>query len=122
MAAKYAKVVATGRSDYPNQINNVLAFPGIFKGALEVGATQITKGMKLAAANALAKVVGDDVAFDHVIPSVFDQRVAPSVAEAVSKAARVGRRPATAPLTGAYVSTGYILGLWDAPDLYPALT
>ncbi len=88
MAAKYAKVVATGRSDYPNQINNVLAFPGIFKGALEVGATQITKGMKLAAANALAKVVGDDVAFDHVIPSVFDQRVAPSVAEAVSKAAR----------------------------------
>jgi len=88
MAAKYAKVVATGRSDYPNQINNVLVFPGIFKGALEVGATQITKGMKLAAANALAKVVGDDVAFDHVIPSVFDQRVAPTVAEAVSKAAR----------------------------------
>jgi malate dehydrogenase (oxaloacetate-decarboxylating) len=88
MAAKYAKVVATGRSDYPNQINNVLVFPGIFKGALEVGATQITKGMKLAAANALAKVVGDDLAFDHVIPSVFDQRVAPSVAEAVSKAAR----------------------------------
>ncbi|MCZ3389169.1 MAG: NADP-dependent malic enzyme [Actinomycetia bacterium] len=88
MAARYAKVVATGRSDFPNQINNVLAFPGIFKGALEVGATQITKGMKLAAANALAKVVGDDVAFDHVIPSVFDQRVAPSVAEAVSKAAR----------------------------------
>ena len=88
MAARYARVVATGRSDFPNQINNVLAFPGIFKGALEVGATQITKGMKLAAANALAKVVGDDVAFDHVIPSVFDQRVAPSVAEAVSKAAR----------------------------------
>ncbi len=56
MAAKYAKVVATGRSDYPNQINNVLAFPGIFKGALEVGATQITKGMKLAAANALAEL------------------------------------------------------------------
>ncbi len=87
-ATRYARVVATGRSDFPNQINNVLAFPGIFKGALEVGATQITKGMKLAAANALAKVVGDDVAFDHVIPSVFDQRVAPSVAEAVSKAAR----------------------------------
>ncbi len=90
MAAKYAKVVATGRSDYPNQINNVLAFPGIFKGALEVGATQITKGMKLAAAKALADVVGDDVATDHVIPSVFDQRVSPSVAEAVAKAAREG--------------------------------
>ncbi len=88
VAAKYAKVVATGRSDYPNQINNVLAFPGIFKGALEVGATQITKGMKLAAAKALADVVGDDVATDHVIPSVFDQRVSPSVAEAVAKAAR----------------------------------
>jgi malate dehydrogenase (oxaloacetate-decarboxylating) len=88
MAMKYAKVVATGRSDYPNQINNVLAFPGIFKGALEVGATQITKGMKLAAAKALADVVGDDVAVDHVIPSVFDQRVSPAVAEAVAKAAR----------------------------------
>ena len=88
VATKYAKIVATGRSDFPNQINNVLAFPGIFKGALEVGATQITKGMKLAAAKALAGVVGDDVAVDHVIPSVFDQRVAPSVAEAVAKAAR----------------------------------
>jgi malate dehydrogenase (oxaloacetate-decarboxylating) len=88
MAMKYAKVVATGRSDYPNQINNVLAFPGVFKGALEVGATRITKGMKLAAAKALADVVGDDVAVDHVIPSVFDQRVSPSVAEAVAKAAR----------------------------------
>ena len=88
MAMKYAKVVATGRSDYPNQINNVLAFPGVFKGALEVGATRITKGMKLAAAKALAEVVGDDVAVDHVIPSVFDQRVSPSVAEAVAKAAR----------------------------------
>jgi malate dehydrogenase (oxaloacetate-decarboxylating) len=88
VAIKYARVVATGRSDYPNQINNVLAFPGIFKGALEVGATEITKGMKLAAADALAKVVGDDLAADHVIPSVFDQRVSPSVAEAVGKAAR----------------------------------
>jgi malate dehydrogenase (oxaloacetate-decarboxylating) len=88
VAARYAKVVATGRSDYPNQINNVLAFPGIFKGALEVGATRITKGMKLAAAEALAQVVGDDVAVDHVIPSVFDQRVAPAVAKAVAKAAR----------------------------------
>ncbi len=81
-------MVATGRSDYPNQINNVLVFPGIFKGALEVGATQITKGMKLAAAKALAGVVGDDLDVDHLIPSVFDQRVSPSVAEAVAKAAR----------------------------------
>ena len=88
VARRHAKVVATGRSDYPNQINNVLAFPGIFKGALEAGATEITKGMKLAAADALAKVVGDDLAHDHVIPSVFDQRVSPSVAEAVGKAAR----------------------------------
>ena len=88
VAARHAKVVATGRSDYPNQINNVLVFPGIFKGALEVGATEITKGMKLAAADALAKVVGDDLAPDHVIPSVFDQRVSPTVAEAVGKAAR----------------------------------
>ena len=84
----FVRVMATGRSDYPNQINNVLVFPGIFKGALEVGATEITKGMKLAAADALAKVVGDDLAFDHVIPSVFDKRVSPSVAEAVGKAAR----------------------------------
>ena len=89
VAARHATVVATGRSDYPNQINNVLVFPGIFKGALEAGATQITEGMKLAAADALAKVVGDDLAADHVIPSVFDQRVSPSVAEAVAKAARV---------------------------------
>ena len=89
VAARHATVVATGRSDYPNQINNVLVFPGIFKGALEAGATQITEGMKLAAADALAKVVGDDLAPDHVIPSVFDQRVSPSVAEAVAKAARV---------------------------------
>jgi malate dehydrogenase (oxaloacetate-decarboxylating) len=88
VATRHAKVVATGRSDYPNQINNVLVFPGIFKGALEVGATDITKRMKLAAADALAKVVGDDLAPDHVIPSVFDQRVSPSVAEAVGKAAR----------------------------------
>jgi malate dehydrogenase (oxaloacetate-decarboxylating) len=88
VAMRHARVVATGRSDYPNQINNVLVFPGIFKGALEVGATEITKGMKLAAADALARVVGEDLAPDHVIPSVFDQRVSPSVAEAVGKAAR----------------------------------
>ncbi len=88
VAARHARVVATGRSDYPNQINNVLAFPGIFKGALDTGSTRITPRMKLAAAEALMKVVGDDVAEEYVIPSVFDQRVAPEVAEAVAKAAR----------------------------------
>ena len=88
VAHKHARVVGTGRSDYPNQINNVLAFPGIFKGALDTGSTRVTPGMKLAAARALAKVVGDDVSEEYVIPSVFDQRVAPEVAEAVAKAAR----------------------------------
>jgi malate dehydrogenase (oxaloacetate-decarboxylating) len=88
VAHRHARVVATGRSDYPNQINNVLAFPGIFKGALDTGSTRITPGMKLAAAEALVKVVGDDVSEAYVIPSVFDQRVAPEVAEAVAKAAR----------------------------------
>ena len=67
--------MATGRSDYPNQINNVLAFPGIFRGAFDVHATAITEGMKLAAANALADLVGDDLSEDLVIPSPFDPRV-----------------------------------------------
>jgi malate dehydrogenase (oxaloacetate-decarboxylating) len=84
-----ASVVATGRSDFPNQINNVLAFPGVFAGAMRVRATRITEGMKLAAAQALADVVGDDLAADCVIPSVFDARVAPAVADAVAGAARV---------------------------------
>jgi malate dehydrogenase (oxaloacetate-decarboxylating) len=88
VAAKYAAVVATGRSDYPNQINNVLAFPGIFRGALDVRARSITEGMKLAAAEALAAVVADELRPDHIIPSPFDTRVAPAVAAAVSAAAR----------------------------------
>ncbi|MCW2586075.1 MAG: hypothetical protein JWN55_1591 [Frankiales bacterium] len=83
-----ARVVATGRSDFPNQINNVLAFPGVFKGAMEVRATRITEGMKQAAAVALASVVGDDLSEECVIPSVFDARVAPAVAAAVAEAAR----------------------------------
>ena len=86
--AEGAAVVATGRSDFPNQINNVLAFPGVFRGALEVRATTITEGMKLAASEALAGVVGDDLSADCVIPSVFDPRVAPAVAEAVAATAR----------------------------------
>jgi malate dehydrogenase (oxaloacetate-decarboxylating) len=83
-----AGVVATGRSDFPNQINNVLAFPGVFRGALEVRASRITEGMKLAASEALAAVVGDDVSAEYVIPSVFDPRVAPAVAAAVAATAR----------------------------------
>jgi malate dehydrogenase (oxaloacetate-decarboxylating) len=88
VARRYARVVATGRSDFPNQINNVLAFPGVFKGALSVRASRITAGMKLAAAQALADVVGDRLDEDHVIPSVFDPLVATTVAAAVSAAAR----------------------------------
>ena len=84
-----ARVVATGRSDFPNQINNVLAFPGVFQGAMSVRATRITEGMKLAASEALAAVVDDDaLTADCVIPSVFDERVAPAVAAAVAAAAR----------------------------------
>jgi malate dehydrogenase (oxaloacetate-decarboxylating) len=88
VARRYAKVVATGRSDFPNQINNVLAFPGVFRGALDVRASAITEHMKLAAASALCDVVGDDVSAEYVIPSVFDPRVGPSVAAAVAEAAR----------------------------------
>ncbi|WP_130796933.1 NAD(P)-dependent malic enzyme [Streptomyces otsuchiensis] len=88
IAARYASVVATGRSDYPNQINNVLAFPGIFEGALRVRASRITESMKLAAAEALAAVIADELSPTHVIPSPFDARVAPAVAAAVAAAAR----------------------------------
>jgi malate dehydrogenase (oxaloacetate-decarboxylating) len=83
-----AAVIGTGRSDYPNQINNVLVFPGVFRGALDVRATAITKEMELAAAHALAAVVEPEhVEPDYVIPSVFDRRVAPAVAAAVARAA-----------------------------------
>ena len=88
VAHRHARVVATGRSDYPNQINNVLAFPGIFRGAFDVRATAITEGMKLAAAEALAERVGDDLREDFVVPSPFDARVAPAVSSAVAAAAR----------------------------------
>ena len=88
VAHRHARVVATGRSDYPNQINNVLAFPGIFRGAFDVRATAITEGMKLAAAEALAELVGDDLREDFVVPSPFDARVAPAVSSAVAAAAR----------------------------------
>jgi malate dehydrogenase (oxaloacetate-decarboxylating) len=88
VAHRHARVVATGRSDFPNQINNVLAFPGIFRGAFDARARAITEGMKLAAADALAAIVADEVREDLVIPSPFDPRVGPSVAAAVAAAAR----------------------------------
>ena len=84
VAAKHAAVVATGRSDFPNQINNVLAFPGIFRGALDSGAKKITEGMKVAAAHAIANLVGDDLAPGYIIPSATDDRVMPAVAAAVA--------------------------------------
>ena len=88
-AAQYVRVMATGRSDYPNQINNVLAFPGIFRGALDVRARQITEPMKLAAAHAVANIIPDaELREDYVIPSVFNREVAPAVAEAVVEEAR----------------------------------
>ena len=87
-AAPHAKVMATGRSDYPNQINNVLCFPGLFKGAMSVRAKQITTSMKLAAAQSIANVIrAEDVNVDYVIPSVFDRRVAKEVSKAVADAA-----------------------------------
>ena len=82
-----AAVISTGRSDYPNQINNVLAFPGIFRGALDARASDINDAMKIAAAHALADLVGDDLSADYIIPAAFDPRVADAVAAAVKQAA-----------------------------------
>jgi malate dehydrogenase (oxaloacetate-decarboxylating) len=87
IAHRHARVVATGRSDYPNQINNVLAFPGIFRGAFDAGARRITEDMKLAAATALADLVAHELDPEAVIPSPFDARVAPAVAAAVAAVA-----------------------------------
>jgi len=92
-----AAVVATGRSDYPNQINNVLAFPGIFRGALDVRASAITERMEVAAGDAIAATIGsDELAADYIVPSVFNREVVSAVAEAVARAAEedgVARRP-----------------------------
>jgi malate dehydrogenase (oxaloacetate-decarboxylating) len=87
IAARYAAVVATGRSDFPNQINNVLAFPGIFRGALDVGARRITQKMMLAAAEAIHAVASEDLAIDRIVPSPLDPRVSVAVARAVAMAA-----------------------------------
>ncbi|OBK16003.1 malate dehydrogenase [Mycobacterium asiaticum] len=87
VAARHAAVVATGRSDFPNQINNVLAFPGIFRGALDVGARRITEKMMVAAAEAIYSVASDDLAIDRIVPSPLDRRVGVAVARAVALAA-----------------------------------
>jgi malate dehydrogenase (oxaloacetate-decarboxylating) len=88
-AQPYARIIATGRSDYPNQINNVLCFPGVFRGALDVRARNITDKMKMAAAMGIAAIIGDDeLREDYIIPSVFNRDVAPAVAEAVAAEAR----------------------------------
>ncbi|PXX08133.1 malate dehydrogenase (oxaloacetate-decarboxylating) [Mycolicibacterium moriokaense] len=87
IAARHAAVVATGRSDYLNQINNVLAFPGVFRGALDARARRITEKMKVAAAEAIFGVVGDDLSTEYIVPSPLDARVGPAVASAVAAAA-----------------------------------
>lgn len=89
LAAKYGAVVATGRSDLPNQINNVLAFPGIFHGVLAAGASHITTPMKLAASRAIAEIAAKDLDAEHVVPSPLDPRVAPAVSNAVRAAAKI---------------------------------
>jgi len=88
VARQFAKVVATGRSDFPNQINNVLAFPGIFLGALDANARRITTDMKVAAANAIADLVSGELSADYIIPSPFDERVCVAVANAVMRTAK----------------------------------
>jgi malate dehydrogenase (oxaloacetate-decarboxylating) len=88
-AAPYVRIMATGRSDYPNQINNVLCFPGIFRGALDVRAPAITEDMKMAAAHAIADVIPEsELRDDYIIPSVFNREVASAVADAVARTAR----------------------------------
>jgi malate dehydrogenase (oxaloacetate-decarboxylating) len=96
-AAPYVRIMATGRSDYPNQINNVLAFPGIFRGALDVRASAITDPMKMAAARAIAEIVTEtELREDYIIPSVFNRDVAPAVAAAVANEARASGMAAAA--------------------------
>ena len=88
-AEPYARIIATGRSDYPNQINNVLCFPGIFRGALDVRAREITEDMKMAAARGIAAVVRDEeLREDHIIPSPFNRDVPEAVAAAVAEQAK----------------------------------
>jgi malate dehydrogenase (oxaloacetate-decarboxylating) len=112
-AAPYVRILATGRSDYPNQINNVLAFPGIFRGALDVRAQAITERMKLAAAQAIAAIVTEEeLREDYIIPSVFNRDVAPAVAAAVANEARASG------MASAGDEVGFAHG--DAPTVLPA--
>ncbi|GAA1033282.1 MULTISPECIES: NAD-dependent malic enzyme [Amycolatopsis] len=87
VAHEHAEIVATGRSDLPNQINNVLVFPGMFRGLLDSGAPRVTARMLLAASHALAATVGDDLDREHIVPSVFDEGLVPAIAEGVAGAA-----------------------------------
>ena len=113
-AAPYVRIMATGRSDYPNQINNVLCFPGIFRGALDVRAGAITEDMKMAAARAIAAMVGEsELREDYIIPSVFNRDVAPAVAAAVGEQARLGGNA----LAGLRV--GYAHGETPSPPTAP---
>ena len=117
-AAPFARVIATGRSDYPNQINNVLCFPGIFRGALDVRAREITEPMKMAAAEGIAAIVGDDELGEAmVIPSAFNRDVAPAVAEAVAREARrTGAAPTESEAFGyAPSGTSEFAAIPDAP-------
>ncbi|MEM9828513.1 MAG: NAD-dependent malic enzyme [Planctomycetota bacterium] len=104
LATPHVKVMATGRSDYPNQINNVLCFPGLFRGVLDVRAREVNLDMKIAAAKAIAGTIrAEDVAAEYIVPSVFDRRVAPAVAKAVAEAAirtGVARKAAPPPQAG----------------------
>ncbi len=106
-AGRHVRIMATGRSDYPNQINNVLCFPGIFRGALDAGAPTITEEMKLAAAKGIAAVVtDDDLNEDYIIPSVFDRDVAPAVAAAVVAEAKNAGIARVTEETGTFAAIG----------------
>jgi malate dehydrogenase (oxaloacetate-decarboxylating) len=89
LARRHATIVATGRSDEPNQINNVLAFPGIFRGLLDAGATRVTEEVELAAAHAIADIVQEsELSVDYIIPTVFNTKVSKAVADAVERVVR----------------------------------
>ena len=107
VARRHAAIVATGRSDFPNQINNVLAFPGVFRGALDAGARRITERMKIAAADAIFAVAQDDLGPDRIVPSPFDPRVAPAVS-------RGAWRPSPNKATADRVAAGVVEGVTPA--------
>jgi malate dehydrogenase (oxaloacetate-decarboxylating) len=117
-AEPYVRIMATGRSDYPNQINNVLCFPGLFRGALDAGAPRITEEMKLAAAHGIAEVVtDDDLSEDYIIPSVFNRDVAPTVAKAVVEEAKSEGLARFSTETGTYEIVDGDAPAEEAPDI-----